>query len=88
MKKNDYLKALKETGVVATLEEGKELLEKIDKAIEIAVSEEGKTKVGTYFTVEKVHVEAKSGVCNGVDYTKNAHDEIQVKRTSICKDIK
>lgn len=87
MKKSDLLKELKENGVVETLVEGQELLEKIDKVIEIVAKKEGKSKIGNYFTVEYVEVPEKSGVCNGKPYVKEAHSEIQIKRTSICKNV-
>ena len=95
MKKNEVLKKLVEGEVVATLTEGEKLLKSIDKVIEIACSEEGKTKIGTYFTVENIAVPEKKGeitrVVDGVKtktpYTKKAHNEIVIKRTSICKEI-
>ena len=87
MKKVELVKALKENGVIETLTQGEELFETIDKVIEIATATEGKTKIGQYFTVEKVEVPKKEGVCNGKPYVKEAHSEVQIKRTAVCKDM-
>lgn len=88
MKKVELVKALKENGVIETLTQGEELFETIDKVIEIATSIEGKTKIGQYFTVEKIDVSKKEGVCNGKPYVKEAHSELQIKRTATCKEYK
>lgn len=88
MKKVELVKALKENGVIETLIQGEELFETIDKVIEIATSIEGKTKIGQYFTVEKIDVPKKEGVCNGKPYVKEAHSELQIKRTATCKEYK
>lgn len=88
MKKVELVKALKENGVIETLTQGEELFETIDKVIEIATSIEGKTKIGQYFTVEKIDVPKKEGVCNGKPYVKEAHSELQIKRTATCKEYK
>lgn len=88
MKKVELVKALKENGVIETLAQGEELFETIDKVIEIATSIEGKTKIGQYFTVEKIDVPKKEGVCNGKPYVKEAHSELQIKRTATCKEYK
>lgn len=88
MKKVELVKALKENGVIETLIQGEELFETIDKVIEVATSIEGKTKIGQYFTVEKIDVPKKEGVCNGKPYVKEAHSELQIKRTATCKEYK
>lgn len=93
MKRADYLKALKQAGVIETLEEGKELLKKIDLAIEVAVETEGSTKVCEYFTVEKEHKESKTGemtrIVDGekvkVPYTSEAKDVLKFKGTALAK---
>lgn len=46
-----------------------------------------KAKVGEYFTVEKVHVEEKSGVAMGVEYTTPAHDTLKIKLTKSGKEL-
>lgn len=86
MKKSELI-----TKVSSKLEITKTEVEKIlgyiDTIVEVVAEEGSKTKVGTYFTVEKAHVEEKSGVCAGKEFTKEAHEEILIKRTSICKNI-
>lgn len=87
MIKKELLKKLVEEGVVETLVAGEQLLKDIDRVVEVSTSVEGKTKIGTYFTVEKVDVPEKSGLCNKIPYTKEAHSEIVIKRTSVCKNV-
>lgn len=87
MVKKELLKRLVEEGVVETLVAGEQLLKDIDRVVEVSTSVEGKTKIGTYFTVEKVDVPEKSGEVNGKPYTKEAHSEIVIKRTTTCKNV-
>lgn len=95
MIKKELLKKLVEEGVVETLVAGEQLLKDIDRVVEVSTSVEGKTKIGDYFTVECVEVAEKSGevtrVVDGVKvkmpYTKEAHTEIAIKRTSKCKNV-
>lgn len=87
MIKKELLKKLVEEGVVETLVAGEQLLKDIDRVVEVSTSVEGKTKIGTYFTVEKVDVPEKSGLCNGKPYIKESHSEIQIKRCNCCKNI-
>ena len=86
MKKSELITRVAEK-LEVTKTEVERILNIVDTIVEVIAEEGSKTKVGTYFTVEKVHVEEKSGVCAGKEFTKEAHDEILIKRTSICKNI-
>ncbi|MGL4571651.1 MAG: HU family DNA-binding protein [Clostridium sp.] len=59
----------------------------LDDAIKFAASIEGKTKLGKFITVEKVSVPRKEGECNHKPYVTEAHDEIVIKRTAVCKRV-
>ncbi len=59
----------------------------VDEVVELVKETGEKVKLGSYMTIEKKHVEEKSGVCNGKEFTTPEHDEIVVKRTSTCKRV-
>lgn len=86
MKKNELITKVSEK-LETTKAEVERILGTIDTIIEVIAEEGTKTKVGTYFTVEAVDVAEKSGVCAGKEFVKEAHRELAIKRTSICKSI-
>lgn len=96
MTKLELVKGLSEkTGL--TRKEVEERLSFIDKAVEFSTKVPGvKVKLSKYFTVERKHIEAKTGEMtrvneNGVKvkvpYSTEAHDELFFKKTTASKRV-
>ncbi|WP_283695652.1 HU family DNA-binding protein [Clostridium perfringens] len=86
MTKVELVKGLSEkTGL--TRKEVEERLSFSDRVVELVKETGEKVKLGSYITIEKKHVEEKSGVCNGKEYTTPEHDEIVIKRTTSAKRV-
>ena len=86
MTKKELVKGIMEAKGVKKVEAEK-MISTIDEVIELAAKTEGKTKVGSYFTVEVVDVEAKSGVAMGKEWHKPAHKELRVKQVKSTKEM-
>lgn len=90
MDKKELLELLKEKVGFETKKEAGEFIDKIDlafKSIAETLEVDEKVKVGQYFTLEKKHVEGKTGVALGREYSTPAHDEIKIKKTSLMKNL-
>lgn len=90
MDKKELVELLKEKVSFETKKEVCEFLDKIDLAFEVIAEElelDQKVRVGQYFTLEKKHVEGKSGEINGKAYSTEARDEIKIKKSSLLKKL-
>lgn len=90
MDKKELLELLKEKVGFETKKEAGEFLDKIDLAFEViakALQVDDKVRVGSYFTLEKKHVEGKSGEINGKAYSTEAREEIKIKKSSLLKKL-
>lgn len=86
MTKGELIKGLAELKGVKK-KEAEAIIAVVDEIIELAVKGEGKCKIGSYFTVEKVHKEEKKGEAMGKTYVTPEHDEIVIKRTQAAKRV-
>lgn len=88
MTKVELVKLVQEGLELKTKKEAEARIAQVDEIIElVAEAGYGKTKLGEYLTLEKVHEEEKSGKCAGKEWTKAAHDEVRIKRTSKLKNV-
>lgn len=62
-------------------------LNKVVKAVAGEIELNDKVKLGEYFTIEKKHVEAKTGVAVGREYTTEAKDIIKITQTKAGKEL-
>ena len=84
MTKRELVKEIMEAKGVKKVEAEK-MISTIDEIVELAAKTEGKTKIGSYFTVQVVEVEAKSGVAMGKEWHKPAHKELRIKQVKSTK---
>lgn len=90
MDKKELVGLLKEKLGFETKKEAGEFIDKIDLAFETiaeTLEVDEKVRVGQYFTLEKKHIEGKTGVALGREYSTPAHDEIKIKKTSLLKKL-
>ncbi|MEG1309412.1 MAG: HU family DNA-binding protein [Bacilli bacterium] len=95
MTKGELIKGLAELKGVKK-KEAEEMISLVDEVIELATKCEGKTKVGSYFTVQMVSKKEKKGEMTRINeagqkvkepFTTPAHDEIIIKRTQAAKRV-
>ena len=90
MDKKELLELLKEKADFETKKEAGEFLDKLDLVFEViagALEVDSKVRVGSYFTLEKKHIEAKTGEINGKPYSNDARNEIKIKKSSLLKKL-
>ena len=90
MDKKELLELLKEEADFQTKKEAGEFLEKLDLVFEViagALETDAKVRVGSYFTLEKKNIKAKTGEINGKPYSKEAREEIKIKKSSLLKKL-
>lgn len=90
MKKEQLILTIKEALGLETKKEAEGFVKEINTMFESlanALEVGQKVKVGDYLVVEKAHVEAKSGVAMGKEYTTEARDVLKAKLTKLGKNL-
>lgn len=90
MKKEQLILTIKEALGLETKKEAEGFVKEINvmfEALANALEVGQKVKVGDYLVVEKAHVEAKSGVAMGKEYTTEARDVLKAKLTKAGKEL-
>lgn len=90
MKKEQLILTIKEALGLETKKEAEGFVKEINvmfEALANALEVGQKVKVGDYLVVEKAHVEAKSGVAMGKEYTTEARDVLKAKLTKLGKNL-
>lgn len=88
MDKKELINLLNEKVGFETKKEAGEFLDKIDLAFEViaeALELDQKVRVGQYFTLERKHVEGKTGEINGKAYSTESRNTIKIKASSLVK---
>lgn len=88
MKKNELITKLSEKLGVSK-KQASEYLDVVDAVIDIVAEGEvnDKVKLGKGIILEKLFVEGRSGICNGIEWEKPSYYKIKVKGTNSMKDI-
>ena len=90
MKKADLLNLVRDELELGTKKGAQDFLDNLDKVIEALAEKselDDKIKLGKYIALQKKHFEAKTGKCNGREWSTDAHDSVLVRATNGLKNI-